>query len=237
MTTRLERHMQEQSRKKALLLALVIVVIVAFFLTVGVPLFVSLSGRVSDYLAGETVAEEESDDLEFSDVEIDAIPEATNSASIELSGTVASVDRLSVYLNGKVIQRLNVEGKSEFITEIEGLDAGTNEVYISGERKGSTNIRRSSKHTVLFNADKPTLEISEPTDGSNTPREEITVVGKTNPGSGNQVRVNGAPTVIAADGSFRWPVRLREGENKILVRVEDNAGNFEEKTVTVKYEK
>lgn len=237
MSTRLERHIQDQNRKRTLVLGVVIIAIVIFFLTVGVPLFVRLSQQVSSIMGGNSQAEETEGELEFSEVEIDTIPEATNSATIEFSGTVANLDRLSVYLNGTVAQRLDVSGKNEFSAELGGLDAGPNEIYISGERRGSKNLRESTKHTVVFTADKPTLEVSEPSNGSTTPREEITLVGKTNPGPGYEVRVNGAPTVVAADGGFRSSVRLKEGDNTITVRVEDTAGNVEEKTITIKYEK
>lgn len=214
----------------------IIAAIIIFFLTVGIPLFVNLSGAVGKMMGGGR-AEEENDAIEFSNIEITTIPEATNSAELEIAGTVSNLDNLSVYLNGQAVQKLSVSGKSEFNAKLSGLETGTNEIYVSGLRKDSKNVRESQKYTVVYRAGNPTLEISSPGDNTSTPRDEIQVIGKTDTGSGLTVRVNGQPTVLSSDGTFKSSMRLKEGENKITVRVSDNAGNSEEKTVTVKYEK
>lgn len=236
MATRLERHQRQQTRKKTLILGGFIVAVVIFFLTVGVPLFVNLSGMVGKMFDG-SAAEEEDGSVEFSDVEITTIPEATNSAELKIGGTISNLDNLTIYLNGSAEEKIDVSGKSEFDAKLSGLETGTNEIYASGLRKGSKNVRESQKYTVVYREGKPMLEISSPADNSSTPRDEIPVTGKTDTGGGLTVRVNGSPTVIAADGTFKSSVRLKEGENKITVNVSDNAGNSDEKTVTVKYEK
>ena len=53
----------------------------------------------------------------------------------------------------------------------------------------------------------------------------------------NTVRANGSPLVVNADGSFNTLVRLKEGENKIEITAQDDAGNEEKKILTVTYSK
>lgn len=235
--TRLERHQQRESRRRALILGVIVLAVVGFFLTVGVPLFVNLSGAAGKMISGESASEIENDDLEFNAIELLEMREATNSASLAVTGSVSGIDNVTVYLNGSVTEKLDVSGKSEFETTIDGLDAGTNEIYASGSKNGSKSPRETQKYTVTYRSGKPTIEISSPADNSSTPRDEIQVSGKTNTGSGYSVKVNGSPTVAGSDGTFKSSVKLKEGENKIVVNVTDNAGNSEEKTVTVKYEK
>ncbi|MBI1862522.1 hypothetical protein HYS00_00185 [Candidatus Microgenomates bacterium] len=234
--TRLERHQQRDAQKRTLILAGIILAVVVFFLTVGIPLFVNLSSSAGK-LFGGTTKDKESGDLQFSDVGINTIPDATNSASLVIGGTVANIDNLSVYVNGSVNKKLNVSGKSDYTTEIDGLKAGQNEIYVSGSLKGSADLHESQKYTVTFRNDKPKLEIESPTDNSSTPRDEIQVLGKTDAGTDLTVKINGSPTVLATGGVFQGTVKLKEGDNKITVTVSDSAGNTEEKSVNIKYEK
>lgn len=237
MSTRLERHQREQARKKYLVLGLVIVGVLVFFWTIGVPMFVNLSGKAGAMLGGSSQSADNSGDVEFSDVEITNIPDATNSAELDISGTVSNIDNLTIFLNGSVEKKIDVSKKSDFEARIDGLESGTNEVYASGSRAGSKNVRETQKYTVTYREGKPKLEIESPGDGSSTPRDEISVTGKTESGSGFTVQVNGIPTVRRSDGGFTATVRLKEGDNKITVNVSDDAGNSEEKSITVKYEK
>jgi hypothetical protein len=235
--TRLERHQQRETRNRTLIFGGIVLVLVIFFLTVGIPMFVNLSGNFGKMLGGGAKTTDKGKSLEFSTVEINNIPEATNSATLIVGGTVSNIDNLTVYLNGSADKKVEVSGKSDFNLEISGLKSGSNEIYASGSLKGSNTVRESQKYTVVYRADKPNLEITAPADNSSTPRDEIQVIGNTDANADLTVKVNGQPTVLATGGHFQSTVKLKEGENKIVVTVTDTAGNSEEKTVTVKYEK
>lgn len=77
------------------------------------------------------------------------------------------------------------------------------------------------------------LTVSSPANNTTTSSESITVKGKTVAGA--EVFVNDAETRADASGNFSVTITLDEGENYILVVVNDALGNYSEKELTVIY--
>ena len=59
--------------------------------------------------------------------------------------------------------------------------------------------------------------------------------GNTEPGS--KVTINGIPILVAADGSFTTEIDLQDGRNKVVVSINDPAGNSITKTAYITYNK
>lgn len=77
------------------------------------------------------------------------------------------------------------------------------------------------------------LSVSVPANNTTVSVESISVRGKTVPGA--EVFVNDGTTVADASGNFSVTISLDEGENYILVVVNDALGNYSEKELTVTY--
>lgn len=169
----------------------------------------------------------------YGTVDIDSIPDATNSASIVFSGRVSNYDTVLVYLNDKKIDEKEVT--DSFDIEIDNLIEGENTVYLIAESAKDKSTKKSESYTVVYKKEKPSLEITSPKDGDKTNKDEIKIVGKTD--KEVIIEINSMPVVVNSLGEFQNSVKLQSGENKIVVTAQDIAGNIETKEIKVIYEK
>ncbi len=203
-------------------------------ITIGLPLLINGSVFVGKLL-GKGGAEKEKNTQALGDFSVNEIPSATNSAQVNIGGKVESLNTIEVFLNGSKTDDLDVKDKQDFSTTITGLQVGDNQIYFVGKLDQATTIKKSDIYTITYRNQKPKLEISDPQDKLITPRDEIKVSGKTD--SNISVTVNDAPVTVDSGGNFQTSVKLKEGENKIKIIVQDTAGNSDSKELTVKYEK
>ncbi len=170
----------------------------------------------------------------YSFVNIDSIPSATNSANIIVSGSVFNINHITFYLNGKKIKEVTLKSSDNFSEEIDNLKEGDNEIFVRGKTIDGKTIKESKKFNVFYKKNKPKIEIKEPVDGDKTSQPEITIKGSTE--KETFIKINDLPIVVDALGNFETVFRLKEGENKIKIVAEDQAGNQNEKIITVFYQ-
>jgi len=75
------------------------------------------------------------------------------------------------------------------------------------------------------------LEIVSPKDGTTVSTSSVNLTGKTNPDA--DVFINNKQLKADASGNFSSTVSLDEGQNSIIVVVNDNNGNSAEKQVNI----
>lgn len=226
--SRLEKH----RRKQIIFYTTILFVLIVFFLFFGLPFFISGSVFISNLFRGNKESATAKTQT-FRDIQISDIPEATNSASFMVAGTVNNFDLIEFYLNGKKVKSKDKTGENSFTEEISGLQAGENKFYLLGKAVGSSDNKQTSTYTIIYKSNKPKLEITEPADNLKTNHTEIKVTGNTD--KDVEVKVNGIPVVVDTNGHFQTQIKLNNGDNKIVITVEDSAGNREEKTLTVNY--
>jgi hypothetical protein len=84
----------------------------------------------------------------------------------------------------------------------------------------------------------PTLTVTAPADKSTVNVDTVKVTGKATDDVGvTVVAVNDVPVTLLPDGSFATTVTLTEGDNTIVVKAFDAAGNVATQTLTVTYQK
>ncbi len=226
--SRLEKHRQKQ----IVIYTTILLALVVFFIFFGLPFFISSSVFISNLFGGNR--ENTTNKTEtFREIQISDIPEATNSASFMVDGTVNNFDTIEFYLNGEKIKENYTKGESSFSEEISGLRSGENKFFLIAKAGGTTDIKQTSTYTVVYKNNKPKLEITEPADNLKTNHTEINVAGNTD--KDVEIKVNGIPVVIDAKGHFQTQLKLNNGDNKIVITALDSAGNQEEKTLTVNY--
>lgn len=226
--SRLEKHRQKQ----IVFYATIFFVLIVFFLFFGLPFFISGSVFVSN-LFRENREIISTKTQTFRDIQIADIPEATNSASFMVAGTVNNFDTIEFYLNGKSVKSKYERGESSFSEEISGLQSGDNKFYLLGKVEGSSDNKQTSTYTIVYKNNKPKLEITDPADNLKTNHTEIKVAGNTD--KDVEIKVNGIPVVVDTNGYFQTQIKLNNGDNKITITAADSAGNREEKTLTVNY--
>lgn len=208
-----------------------------FLLTSGFSFLINSSVFVGNLFGGGRSEYDFGTAPKFYNVEFDEIPAATNSADLQVSGIAENLDSITLYLNGSRHKKIDVDTNGKFLTILSNYDQGNNSLYAIGRNNKTDATKKTATVSFLYKTEKPTIEITEPSDGLKTPRDEIKVSGKTNTSENMTVRVQGALTTVDASGNFQSFVRLKEGENKIKITVTDAAGNTEEKEITVHYEK
>ena len=212
----------------------VLVALVVFMATIGLRLLINASYFIGSLAPGKPAVEEKKDEF-FGSLSVDSIPSATNSAEIEVVGSVTNYNTLEFYINDEKVEEKKFPSSDTFTIRIGDLKPGENEIYIKAIEKKQKQEKKTDVYTVVYKNEKPKLEVSEPANDTKTRKTEIKVAGTTNPET--FIKVNGLPLVVTSDGQFQTNVQLKEGENKIEVVAEDDAGNSEQKTITVIREK
>lgn len=110
---------------------------------------------------------------------------------------------------------------------------------VSGQTE-KTEAPESSMDSSLPDAPSPLpsvsqilLTISSPVNGSTVTSGSITVKGITTPKA--EVFINDKSVIADSLGSFSVSIILDEGENSIVIAVNDSNGNYSEKELTVTY--
>src|SRR3989344_576936 len=224
---------QNNNSKLALYLFLLFALII-FMVTIGLKLIINTSIFVANL--NNKSSNEKTKDLDNNYLEapeIVDIPEATNSAEITISGVAQPKLTVYIYVNDEQQKEL-ISDDDGFQTSIR-LTEGDNQVYAEIEDKENKLIKKSRIYQVTYKNSKPTLTIDSPKDNDKVSSENIKVNGQTDVTS--QLKINGQPVVIDTNGKFSFDVRLKDGENTILIESRDEASNLESKTLKVIYEK
>lgn len=204
--------------------------------TFGFKILINTTLFITNLTTPKKVATTDNNDSQtkYGLLDIDTIPNATNSARIIVSGTISNYDVLYFYINGSQVKEKKVDSE-DFSQEIGDLKKGENTVYVKARANDSKEEKKSQEFTVTYRGDKPKLEVSEPQDNTKTSNTEIKVAGKTD--KDILIKVNDLPVVVDAQGNYQTSVRLKEGDNTITVVAIDDAGNSDTKTLKVVYQK
>ena len=231
---RLER-VQEKKIKNTIILYIVILVLVLYFIfTFGIKLLLNSSSFIAGLFPQPSTKPLSKTEDTFSSIDVNSIPQATNSARFIISGSILNFDILDFYINAKKVKE--IESFSDtFSEEIGDLEKGDNNVYVLAKSRNSKIEKNTITYKVFYKNEKPKLDISEPSDNLTTNNQEIKVKGSTD--KETYVRVNDLPVVVDASGGFETTVRLKDGDNQIVITASDIAGNMETKSLKVTYQK
>ena len=231
---RLER-VQEKKIKNTIILYIVILVLVLYFIfTFGIKLLLNSSSFIAGLFPQPSTKPLSKTEDTFSSIDVNSIPQATNSARFIISGSVLNFDILDFYINAKKVKE--IESSSDtYSEEIGDLEKGDNNVYVLAKSRNNKIEKNTITYKVFYKNEKPKLDISEPSDNSTTNNQEIKVKGSTD--KETYVRVNDLPVVVDANGGFETTVRLKDGDNQIVITASDIAGNMETKSLKVTYQK
>jgi hypothetical protein len=231
---RLERVRDKKLKNTIYLYGAILILVIFFIFTYGFKLLLNTSSFISGLFPQPSTKPFAKSEDSFNSIDISSIPQATNSPTFIVSGSILNFDVLDFYINGKKVKE--VESPPDiFSEEIGDLEKGDNEVYVKAKSTDSKVEKKTIIYKVTYKNEKPKLEISEPTDSSTTSNQEIKVKGSTD--KEIYIHVNDLPVVVDADGSFETTVRLKDGDNQIVVTAQDVAGNIETKSIKVTYQK
>lgn len=228
--SRLSRKVDQQSKKNLFFSVVGIILIVFIIVKFGIPLLVNFSL----FIAGSKDSEEETKNnvRTFVPVPIlNPIASATSSAEVVISGFGSPKQNIALYINNDLIDKVSVDDKGVFSFR-ERINKGENVIKVKAiiDNRESEFSRPIS---ITLRNSPPNLDIDSPTDGQSFSKDQniIDVRGTTN--ADVKVTVNGFWAITDGSGHFSYRLHLSNGENKVKVIAEDQAGNKTEKELTI----
>lgn len=231
---RIERIQEKKLKNRIILYVALFFFVLYFIFTFGIKLLLNTSSFISGLFPQPSTTPSTKTEDSFSSIDISSIPQATNSAKIIISGSVLNFDILEFYLNSEKVKEIK-SSSDTFDEEISDLQKGDNDIYIMARSEDRKRKKNTITYKVFYKNEKPKLEITEPSDSSTTNNQEIRVKGNTD--KETYIHINDSPVVVDASGNFETLIRLKDGDNQIVITAQDIAGNMETKTINVSYQK
>ncbi len=231
--SRLERKADEQITRKTIILGLVTVLFLVFLVVVGLPLLVRFAVFLGDMKSkNASVA---------TDITLPPLAprlfisyDATNSATISISGTAEPNTSVELMKNDVVVTKIDASPNGDFTVDNVTLDKGNNKftaVAISDKGVRSTISKDTS---VTYDDTPPVLSVTQPNSDTitvDTPEYDITGTSE----KGVSVMVNDRMAMVDDTGKFTLRVELSPGNNDFTVTSTDLAGNQTSKKVSITY--
>lgn len=233
-SSRLTRTSKEKTKRQIIFFAVAILVLLFVLSQFGGYALSSISNFTSRFSTNKpdiAVADKNTLEAPF----INSIPEATNSASIHISGSSSYSDAaVELYINGTRYDSTPLSSDQKFSFDDVGLRDGGN-IIKARVKKGDQLSDFTREYTVILNKDDVKLEVASPSDGATFTRgdQTITVQGTTNPNG--TVTVNGFRAIVDEAGNFSYYLNLAEGDNNITIDAQSESGKTASKSLKVTF--
>lgn len=229
--SRRSKRLEKKTKKNLILFILGIIIIFVILVKYGIPLMANVALFISNS-KGSQDAQEKAVSYVSPPV-LNPLLEATNSAQIVISGMATKDSDIELFVNDELKDKTKTDenGNFQFSYTLSKGDNNIKSRTIINDKKSDF----SNAMTVTYKDIVPTLSIDTPADGQKFIKDQntINVSGKTD--QGNSVTVNGFIAIIHEDGTYSYNLPLKNGDNKITVVSTDQAGNTEEKSISVNY--
>ena len=233
-TPRSIRHSESRAKRKLIITIVGILVVSYLFFMWGLPFII---GQLSFLNKREKP-------VDASTLKIDEaiappvlyIPfEATNSASLPISGYAAPLSKVEIYIDDEIKSQTATDTEGKFTSVPIGLNLGSNNIHAVTISDSDKKSLPSKNIKLYYSSEKPKLEISEPGDGSEIKGgdKKVKVAGSTD--VNNSVTVNGSTVIVDSEGNFQTVIALNDGDNTITVIASNSFGNNNQLQRMVKY--
>jgi hypothetical protein len=162
------------------------------------------------------------------------LPEFTNQDKITISGSSSTDASITITVNGNEIGKTTADASGGFSFADVPLKAGTNLIKVTASNK--TGQTAEEKALIILDKQPPDLQVSQPTDHQNLPKDTKNITIKGTAEAESTVFVNSIQAMTDQNGNFSYILDLSPGENKIEVKAVDKAGNNKIINLTVAVE-
>ncbi len=234
--TRSARRFARKSRSK--FLSTIIVSIMLIYVTIFwiLPNLINGLDRIKSFIEPSQKLEKNISENPTLAPPILNIPfEATNSSVIDIAGFTTPNSKVKIYVDDVLEVQTKAGTDGSFTATNINLNLGTNNIYGKSVSDQDKESLPSKTIRLLYDNEKPSLEVTEPEDGKTYSGErKIKVSGKTEPGV--KVFVNDTQAIVLSDGGFNTIFNLNDGENILNFKALDSATNFDEITRKVTFQ-
>ncbi|HZZ98441.1 MAG TPA: Ig-like domain-containing protein [Candidatus Saccharimonadia bacterium] len=231
MPSRISRYEQRAALKQSIFfLALSGVLLVVFFVFV-----LPYSIRIYESIVQKKGLPQLADAIPPQKPVLNSLPDATNSAQLVISGYAEGDTKVDLFQNGSKIEESDTDTQGIFSFANVPFQTGENVFYVVSTDKAN-NSSESDKVTVAYDTTPPALTVTQPTDGSvvNLARQQLATVAGTSEAN-VKIYLNDKLLFTDTTGNFSGTYQLQQGDNNLIVRAVDPAGNETDKAIKVTY--
>jgi WD40 repeat protein len=225
---------EEKLKKRSIFLGVLTLILGAGIIIWGVPLLVRLASFLDNLKSSSQNQDAgKEDQIPPLPPRFSYIPEATNSATISLTGFSEKGSQVKIYVDDELLVETNADEEGEFSVEKIFLNEDKNTIYGIAIDEAGNNSEPSEKATIVFDNQPPQLTIESPADRETLYEPTVEIKGKTDPEA--KLTVNDHLVLLESDGAFSYRYELATGGNEINIISQDPAGNKTEKKLTITY--
>lgn len=232
--SRLQKIEEKRNVKKAAWLVIITMGIIAALVMWGVPLLVRVAVILGDLNASRRPISKT--DLIPPPAPTLLLPyEATNSATLTVKGWSEPGSTVYLTVNSEVVGSVLASEAGNFELFDVGLSTGQNDIVaVAVDQAGNKSLESVPARLGYYHGE-PELEIESPVTGQTITGGEKEVEIKGTTGAGSRLTVNDRLVVVAPDGRFNYRHALNEGENVVVIKARDGAGNEARRELTITY--
>lgn len=222
------RRLARKSRRNFLITLIIIAILAYFSLTWILPNFIGGIGLVKNIVRPPQKTASQPSEVSLAPPVLNIPYEATNTAQINIKGFGTPNSKVKLYIDDESKQTTNVSEDGSFTFEQVTLGLGTNNIYGKTVDDNGKESLPSKTIKIIYNNEKPTLNISEPEDSKTIQGgdKKVKVAGKTDPGV--NIFINDTQVIVDRNGNFSTDQPLNDGDNTISIKAVDIAGNTTE---------
>lgn len=231
VTSRLAQKEQKKLMKQTLIISGVAVLVLLAFVFVILPQAIRLAATVLD----GTPIGEPSDSVPPQPPIIAAPVTATYSATLAVEGVGEPETEAVVVVNSQEVGRTRIDSDGEFTYDVP-LSEGENTVVFYSVDKADNESVKTQNYMITLDTEVPTISVEQPLSGQTIElrkNQTTEIKGTTEPNA--RVFVNDRLVYASATGAFSLKYQLAEGENKLVIRAVDKAGNEAQVELTVTF--
>jgi len=209
-------------------------VVIVLSLKFGLKLLANLAIWVDDFRSINRVVDK-NDNIPPAPPNVWAEYTATNSAQISVYGYGEAEATVTLTLNKNKTGEVITGQDGTFVFDNVSLKEGENDINAVATDQANNTSHPSDTFKVWFYSKPPKLEISQPTDNQKFSGTDNKVEIKGQTGPENKVIINGRMAVVRDDGLFIFSLSLVSGDNTLVIKATDIAGNISQKELIVSY--
>lgn len=232
--SRLSKIEEKRNIWQAVLYIGLSLILLTIIIGIGIPMLIKMVVFVSDLKSsGQKI--ESTQTISPPAPVLETQPEATNSASIRISGYSQKDNVIKLYLNDLSIKETTADKDGKFIFTNVLLKEGANKISVKAITANSPESDFSNELNIFYGTAKPKLEITSPQKDAKffDKDKEIKVEGITDPN--NTIYVNSRFGEADNEGKFSIFISLQNGDNNIKIIAKNLAGNETSEEIKVTY--
>ena len=233
--SRLEQIEAKRTNRQTIILFIVTLLSVLLVIFVGIPGMIKLAIFLGD--VREIPGQNSQSDVPPTPPVVSAIPSATNSAQLKISGFSQPGNTIILYQNNTKTDTTTSDKDGAFEFPLVRLGEGQNYLYTQAINNQKLESARSKTQSIQLLTKPPEITITSPKDNQQfftSTQQRQTIIGSVT--NKSTLTINGQIAVTNNQGEFSFAIFLKEGDNLIELIATDDAGNQTTKSIKLTFQ-